>query len=94
MAIAYCAGEGRKKFSPIDLNVTDNEPCNGTAKFRLKKFGENSILGRLEMCYDGYWGSVCNDYADHVTAAIACRELGYNNTLRGQYVLNKYKYIL
>ena len=33
------------------------------------------ILGRLEMCYDGYWGSVCNDYSDHVTLPLLAENL-------------------
>lgn len=42
-------------------------------------------VGRLEMCYDGYWGSVCRDYADQRAASVACKELGYNDVVKGNY---------
>ena len=35
------------------------------------------------MCLDGYWGSVCNDYADFDVALVACYELGFFNIVRG-----------
>ena len=34
------------------------------------------------MCYDGYWGSVCAKYENRHIAAIACMELGFNDTIR------------
>lgn len=37
----------------------------------------NNTFGRLEVCYDGHWGSVCDDLADSVTAEVACRQLGH-----------------
>ena len=32
--------------------------------------------GRLEVCSDGYWGSVCREY-DNTIATVVCRQLGY-----------------
>ena len=32
--------------------------------------------GRLEVCSDGYWGSVCREYDDTI-AVVVCRQLGY-----------------
>ena len=45
--------------------------------------------GRLEVCYDGYWGSVCRDN-DRTIAGVVCRQLGYFAT--GQW--NIYIYII
>ena len=39
-------------------------------------FFDNDVLGRLEVCYNGYWGSVCDHFAYNV-ADVACRQLGY-----------------
>lgn len=36
-----------------------------------------STLGRLEVCYDGHWRSVCDDSADNVIAAAVCKEVGH-----------------
>ena len=60
-------------------------PCNDTGTVRLSPIisDYNDTLGRLEVCYDGYWGTVCNDHnsIDRITADVACQQLGYE---RGQ----------
>jgi len=33
--------------------------------------------GRLEVCYDDDWGTVCDDFFDDVDAAVACYHLGF-----------------
>ena len=33
--------------------------------------------GRLEVCYNNEWGTVCGDYFWHVDARVACRHVGY-----------------
>lgn len=34
--------------------------------------------GRLEVLYNGQWGSVCNDSWDIVNSMVACIELGFH----------------
>ena len=36
-----------------------------------------STVGRLEICYDGQWRSLCDDFADDMIATVVCRELGH-----------------
>lgn len=52
-------------------------PCDVTKPVQLRKFSnETDTLGRLEVCYNGYWSSVCKHYAS-MDANVVCRELGH-----------------
>jgi len=39
--------------------------------------GETEREGRLEVSYNGVWGTVCADDFDDINAAVACHMLGY-----------------
>lgn len=42
--------------------------------------GSNPLEGRLEVCYDRVWGTVCSDSWGQRDIAVACRQLGYSST--------------
>ena len=41
--------------------------------------GTNKLEGRVEIMYQGIWGTICDDGWDDIDAAVLCRELGFLN---------------
>ena len=54
----------------------------GCADGELRLFdGPSQSQGRLEVCLEGTWGSVCNDgWISNLNGLVVCRELGFNAT--------------
>ena len=44
--------------------------------------------GRVELCHDGVWGSICNTGWDKTDALIICQQLGYAKT--GNFTMTYY----
>ena len=64
------------KFHPFVL-----APCQ-TGQLRLV----GAVLaneGRVEICINNVWGTICDDFWERSDAAVVCQQLGYS--IQGQY---------
>ena len=58
------------------VRCTGNSCTQGAIRLQ----GETDNSGRVEVCYNNVWGTVCDDSWDTTNAQVACRHLGFPET--------------
>ena len=51
--------------------------ANGDIRLRG---GVNDTEGRIEICYNATWGTVCDNMWEPINDGVACRQLGFSST--------------
>ena len=66
--------------------LCNTAPCND-GDVRLVSTSQEVVKGRVEVCMNKTWGTICRDYWDDKDAQVVCRQLGYANK-GNNYVFN------
>ena len=48
--------------------------------------GSSELEGRVEVCVDGVWGTVCSDLWGTEESSVACRQLGFSQTGKPNHI--------
>jgi hypothetical protein len=74
-----------------DVGVNCRDPSTASSDGDVRLSGSHSTTeGRVEIYYNGYWGTVCNEGFDLKDAEVVCRQLGFSDFAVIPYSSNDY----
>ena len=50
---------------------------NGAVRLASSTQSVDSVIGRVEICVNGTWGTICSDFWENIDASVVCNHLGY-----------------
>ena len=53
-------------------------PCIDGSIHIIPSNARSAIKGRVEVCFNGIWGTICSLNWDDQDASVACKQLGYS----------------
>ena len=78
----------------VDLDLVEYDDCtHGSLRLVNSTHDTGVSSGRLELCLNQAWGTVCGEQLGYDEATVACRQLGGFNDL-GKLVLSMYQYYI
>ena len=70
----HCTSNIYATIIPTSLRTARDPSCED-GMVRLIG-GKNQLEGRVEICFDGVWETICNDNWGSRDATVVCRQLG------------------
>ena len=79
--IAHAAGFGNNYYT-CTLGKSSYDECQELQdEIRLVSKDADRLSGRVEVCLDDFWGTVCDDGWDMRDASTVCRQVGLSGKL-------------
>ncbi len=76
-------GYDEKRFCKYQVYGIENNEVQQIETIHCHKNETEILEGRVEICFDNEYSTVCDDQWDQLEAMVICRQLGHNSTGNG-----------